>query len=175
MEKKLTAEEAIEHLDDVLSDADLFCTLEEIEALKMAIEALQSKPKQGGLTADEIKEYAQMIYLGRQSICKESCNCHIECNKAEELSDKFETVIEALQSQPPTVTDEKINIPIIDLRKISQEDLILAEKFSIQYHYPDSAAKGIKDGDFYIGAIEMTMKIFLAGYYAMRNKLTPNK
>ena len=45
--------------------------------------------EQSLLNIEQIEEFSKMIYLGRQSICMEKCSCHAECNKANELSEKF--------------------------------------------------------------------------------------
>jgi len=54
---------------------------------------------------------------------------------------------------------------MIDLKKIPKDELELAEKFAMEYHYPDSVAKGIKDKSTgeYIEEVEITMRIFLEG------------
>lgn len=52
------------------------------------------------------------------------------------------------------------------LRKIPKEHLELAEKFARDFLYPDSSAKGIMDTNgFYFEEVEITMKIFLEGFY----------
>lgn len=56
---------------------------------------------------------------------------------------------------------------MIDLRKCSKAEIELAEKFTREYHYPDSVAKGIKNKEgSYVEEAEVTMHIFLSGFNA---------
>ena len=45
--------------------------------------------KQKEETQDDVKKIEQLIWLGKQSVCKEKCNCHAECNKADEYLEWF--------------------------------------------------------------------------------------
>lgn len=111
MENKLTAEEANVYLNLIMLEFD---EPEYKQALTMAIEALQSKPKQGGLTAEHILKYKQnslnhlLHFPVKGSNQKEGTYIH--------ASTVLEAMHEyALQFQPPTVTDEDIEIQCLNL------------------------------------------------------------
>ena len=158
MENKLTAEEAIENLNLISLEFD---EPKYKEALTMAIEALQSKPKQGGLTAEEI--------LGKH--VKSLSEKAMELWGFEDRQEIRKMVLAAMheytiQSQPPTVTDNADYI----------SKIIKSEAAEMYWRYPTVTDEEIdkmalkKYADFDPHIIH-----YINGLSDMRNKLTPNK